>query len=63
MPGSAEAQAAWETVSHSSRAFSVLTVLPEVRAVSAQSPSVSTALRKASVTRTELLEFWPETVR
>ena len=29
----------------------------------AQSPSASTASRKASVTRTELLEFWPETVR
>jgi hypothetical protein len=28
-----------------------------------QSPSVSTALRKSSVTRTELFEFWPETVR
>ena len=28
-----------------------------------QSPSVSTACRNSSVTRTELLEFWPETVR
>jgi hypothetical protein len=27
-----------------------------------QSPSASTARRKASVTRTELFEFWPETV-
>ncbi len=63
MPGSAEAQAAWPTFSHNSRAFSFLIVRLPTRAVSAHSPSPSTASRKASVTRTELLEFWPETVR
>src|SRR3974390_949978 len=62
MPGSAEAQAAWPIFSHSSRALSVLTVRPLKRAVSLQSPSSSTDLRKSSVTRTELLEFWPDTV-
>ena len=63
MPGSALAQAAWPIFSQRSRAFSVLTVLPLRRAVSAQSLSSSTAARNSSVTRTELLEFWPETVR
>src|SRR6476619_4819645 len=63
MPGSAEAQAAWPIFSHRSRALSVFTVLPERRAVSAQSSSASTALRKPSSTRTELFEFWPATVR
>ena len=63
MPGSAEAQAAWPIFSHSSRAFSVLTVRPPSRAVSAQSLSAITAFRNSSVTRTELLEFCPETVR
>ena len=62
MPGSAQAQAAWPIWSQSSRALMVLETLPSVRRISAQSPSVSTALRKASVTRTELFEFWPETV-
>src|SRR5919197_1484111 len=50
-PGSAQAQAA-------------LAILPGlVRQVRSQSPSASTALRNSSVTRTELFEFWPETVR
>ncbi len=40
--------------------FGDLAVLAPVRF---QSPSVSTAVRKSSVTRTELFEFWPETVR
>ncbi len=62
-PGSAQAQAAWPICSQRSRAFTVLTTLPSVRRVSAQSPSSRTACRKASVTRTELLEFCPETVR
>src|SRR5712664_2166182 len=56
MPGSAEAHAAWPTFSHRSRAFSVLTVRPPRRAVSAQSRSSSTEVRNSSVTRTELLE-------
>src|SRR6476619_2852370 len=63
MPGSAEAQAAWPIFSQRSRALSVLTALPLRRAVSAQSLSSSTAPRNSSVTRKELLEFWPETVR
>src|SRR5262249_26194844 len=45
MPGSAEAQAAYPTRSHSSRARTVLTVLPLSRAVSCQSPSSSTRSR------------------
>ena len=42
----------------------VLATLPGlVRQVRSQSPSASTALRNSSVTRTELFEFCPETVR
>ena len=62
-PGSAEAQAAKPIFSHSSRALSVFTGLPVMRAVSCQSASASTAARKASVSDTELFEFCPETVR
>src|SRR5262245_65044331 len=63
IPGSAEAHAAYPTFSQSSRAFRVLTGSPLKRALSCQSASSSTALRNSSVTRTELLEFCPETVR
>ena len=63
MPGSAQAQAAWPICSQRSRAFTVRATLPSVRRTSSQSASSSTAFRKASVTRTELFEFWPETVR
>ena len=62
-PGSAEAHAAWPIFSHNSRAFSVFVTLPVVRPIRFQSPSVSTARRKSSFSDTELLEFWPETVR
>ena len=37
--------------------------MPVVRAVRFQSASDSTARRKSSVRETELLEFWPATVR
>ena len=46
MPGSADAQAAWPILSHSSRALSVLATLPCVRAVSFQSLSSTTALQE-----------------
>src|SRR5215467_4726210 len=62
-PGSAEAQAAAPIFSQRSRALSVLWTLPSVRRMRFQSPSFSTALMKSLLTRTELLEFWPETVR
>src|SRR6266481_4352492 len=62
-PGSAQAQAAPPIFSHRSRAFSVLAILPSVRRWSFHSPSASTSLMKSLGTRTELLEFCPETVR
>src|SRR5215510_14895084 len=63
-PGSAQAQAAWPIFSHNSRAFTVLAILPPlVRQNRSQSASDSTALRNSSVTRTELFEFCPDTVR
>ena len=62
-PGSAQAQAARPTCSQSSRAFTTLVTLPSIRRVSAQSASSRSAFRKSSVTRTELFEFCPETVR
>src|SRR5687767_5696079 len=57
MPGSAHSQAAWEIWRISSRAGMVLTVLPFLTALSAQSVPFSTAFIKSSVTRTELLAF------
>ena len=60
-PGSAECHAASATRSHSAAALTVLATLPVVRSVSAQSRSASTARRNSSVTRTELLAFWPDT--
>src|SRR5262249_46625770 len=63
-PGSAQAQAAWPIFSQSSRAFSVFAILfAFVRQVRSQSLSASTAFRNSSVTRTELFEFCPETVK
>src|ERR1700694_4317352 len=63
-PGSAQAQAASPIFSHNSRALTVCAILPGlVRQNRSQSESDSTALRNSSVTRTELFEFWPETVR
>src|SRR3954471_2666027 len=62
-PGSAQAQAAYPIFSHRSRALVVLATPFLLRQVRSQSPSASTALRNSSVTRTELFEFCPETVR
>src|SRR6266436_8900227 len=62
-PGSAEAQAAWPIFSQRSRAFRVFAIFLLVRLIRFQSPLVSTARRKSSFSDTELLEFWPETVR
>src|SRR5438874_5909418 len=71
-PGSAQPQAANEISSHSPRALSVFTgfggrfsraaFVFSVRAKSGQSPSSRTARMKALLIRTELFEFWPETV-
>src|SRR5262245_60180938 len=61
-PGSAHCQAASAIFSQRSRALTVLWTLPSVRRVSFHSASVSTARKNSSVTRTELFEFWPETV-
>ena len=44
---------------HSSRALYVPHTLPLVRKYVRHSPSFSTARMNASVTRTELFEFWP----
>src|SRR5881396_1351495 len=57
-PGSAQrhdASAIWRS---SSRALTVSTTDPSVRAVRFQSPFSSAASMNASVTRTELLAFW-----
>src|SRR3984893_3354597 len=63
-PGSAQAPAAWPIFSHSDSGLTAWAILPGlVRQNRSQSPSASTALRNSSVTRTELLEFCPETVR
>src|SRR5580700_6002814 len=53
-PGSADAQAAWPILSHSSHARSRLASLPSVRRVNSQVPSLWTHVRKSSETRTEL---------
>src|SRR5258708_372384 len=62
-PGSAQAQAASPISSHSSEAFRLLEILPSVRRIKVQSPPSSTRSRNSLVTLTELLEFWPATVR
>src|SRR6202000_2788083 len=62
-PGSADAHGG-ETVfftEHGARRVFVTVLL--VRPIRFQLPSVSTARRKSSFSETELLEFWPETVR
>src|ERR1700724_1675698 len=62
-PGSAEAEAARPILFQRARAFITLCGLPSRRRVKVQSRFSSTARRNSSRTRTELFEFWPETVR
>jgi hypothetical protein len=61
-PGSAQAQAASATCFQRPRALTVRATSPVVRQVRFQSPSLRTASMNSWVTRTELFEFWPETV-
>ena len=58
MPGSAHFQAASAIWRIRSRARTVFTVEPSVRAVRSHSPSSTTARMNSSVTRTELFAFW-----
>src|SRR5882762_10150529 len=62
-PGSALAHAAWPIFSQRSRALRVLVTFLLVRPITFPSPPVSSARKKSSFSETELLEFWPETVR
>src|SRR5215211_2655461 len=57
-PGSAQRQAASAISRINSRAGTVSTGLPVVRAIRSQSASSSTACMNSSVSRTELLAFW-----
>ena len=58
-PGSAHSQAAWAILPKSSLASTVSSTLPgSVREVSPKDLPCSTAVMKASETRTELLAFW-----
>src|SRR5918999_2540938 len=57
-PGSAQRQAASAACLSRSRAGTVFTTEPSVRAVRFQSSFASTDSMKASVRRTELLAFW-----
>src|SRR5438477_6748801 len=61
-PGSAHCHAASEIARHTSRALSVSCTSPVVRSVVDHVPSPTTASMKRSGRRTELLEFWPDTV-
>src|SRR5579859_7542212 len=62
-PGSAQDQAASPIFSHRSAALIVLATLPSVRRKSFHSPPARTVSMKLLGIRTELFEFWPETVR
>src|SRR5882757_1260620 len=57
-PGSAQRQAASAICRIRSRARTVRTTSPVVRAVRRHSPSISTARMNSSVRRTELFAFW-----
>src|SRR5688572_10895646 len=62
-PGSAQAHALSAMVCQSSAASSVSTTSPVVRECVCHLPLLSASFMNASVTRTELFEFWPLTVR
>src|ERR1700709_2698578 len=62
-PGSAQAQAANAISSHSFCDGIVLVVLPLIRLVNSQGDPPFKAWKKLLGMRTELLEFWPDTVR
>src|SRR5690606_2401905 len=62
-PGSAQLQAASATRFQSAAASRVSTTWPVVRARVSQVPPLRAAFMNSSLTRTELLEFWPLTVR
>src|SRR5262245_7361558 len=57
-PGSAHSQAAWAMLRNSSRARTVSSTSPVVRARSPKSLPLSTARMNSSDTRTELFAFW-----
>src|SRR6202046_3061536 len=57
-PGSAHSQAEWAIWRKRSRAGTVRTADPSIRAVSSQSVPSMTASMNSSETRTELLAFW-----
>jgi hypothetical protein len=61
-PGSAHCHAASAIWRHRSLAFTVFITRPSVRAVRFQSPLAMTAWTNSLDSRTELLEFWPDTV-
>ena len=62
-PGSAEAQAAWPICSHRSRAFRVFIHLAVLAGREMPVGILLDRAQESSVSETELLEFWPETVR
>ena len=62
IPGSPQSQVASAIWAIRSRPWWVLTLPPSVRARVGQAVSATTDSMKASVTRTELLEFWKKTL-
>ena len=62
VPGSAQRQAAFAILSHTSRAGIDCITRPSVLAFNSQLPFSDNALKKLFGIRTELFEFWPDTV-